>query len=121
MTTSTFIFASKSGRKISLENVSHPCPQCKHIASVQLTRSERQLILLNKRIKDTNSVRYECSECGWKNTELPAEASLANLQRYLTTTTTTTTTSYTSLPSSDDDDGASYDPKYAHSVSSCRY
>ncbi|CAO3580171.1 unnamed protein product [Absidia cylindrospora] len=116
MTTNTFIFASKSGRKISLENVSHPCPQCKHQSSVQLTRSERQFILLNRRIKDSNSVRYECTECHWKNAELPTESSMASLQRYLTTTT-----SYTSLPSSCDDYIMSYSPKTAHSISSCHY
>ncbi|SAM05900.1 hypothetical protein [Absidia glauca] len=116
MTGSTsFIFASKSGRKISLENASHPCPQCKSPASVQLTRSERQLILLNRRIKDTNSVRYECNECGWKNAELPTESSIASLYRYLNTT------SYTSLPSSDNYSISSYSIKTAHSINSCHY
>ncbi|KAI8088787.1 uncharacterized protein BX664DRAFT_358430 [Halteromyces radiatus] len=115
MTKCSFIFAGKSGRKISLENVAHSCPQCKSEASVRLTRTERQLIILNKRIKDSISVRYECEDCSWRNTELPNETSMANLQRYLTTT------SYTSLTNSDDYPMTFESGKTAYSISSFHY
>ncbi|CAO3639668.1 unnamed protein product [Cunninghamella blakesleeana] len=103
MKSNSFILVSKTGKKISLENVAHPCPQCKHHASVQLTRSERQLIVLNKRIKETTSVKYKCTECRWKDSELPSNEDDSTLQRYLTT-------SYTSLslPSTSTDDHQYY-------------
>ncbi|KAG0173842.1 hypothetical protein DFQ28_002549 [Apophysomyces sp. BC1034] len=66
----SFVIVGNPGKKISLERASHPCPRCKHL-SVQLTRSEKQLIVLNKRIANNMSVRYECSNCKWKNEELP--------------------------------------------------
>ncbi|KAI7864356.1 hypothetical protein BDF14DRAFT_1708607, partial [Spinellus fusiger] len=61
------------GKKISLEHAIHSCPRCKQM-SVQLTRSESQLILLNKRIANNMRVRYECSSCKWKNEQLPYDA-----------------------------------------------
>ncbi|KAG0189698.1 hypothetical protein DFQ28_003091 [Apophysomyces sp. BC1034] len=45
-------------------------------------RSENQWIVLNKRVSDNTRVRYECSQCHWKNEELPYDTS-ADLQRYL--------------------------------------
>lgn len=76
-----------SGKKISLEHASHPCPRCKNHASVQLTRSEKQLIVLNKRIANNMRVRYECSKCNWKNEELPYDNTmLSQLQQYLAST-----------------------------------
>ncbi|KAI8344147.1 hypothetical protein BC941DRAFT_342146, partial [Chlamydoabsidia padenii] len=71
------------GRKVSLDHTSHPCPHCHHNASVRLVRSERQLVLFNRRVRDSNSVRYECDQCRWKNTELPTETTKSQLQRYL--------------------------------------
>ncbi|KAI8391012.1 uncharacterized protein BYT42DRAFT_478843, partial [Radiomyces spectabilis] len=66
-----FFAASSSGKKISLERATHACPRCKNKASVQLMRCEKQVILFNKRITDNTTVRYECSQCRWKNEELP--------------------------------------------------
>ncbi|KAI8371606.1 uncharacterized protein BYT42DRAFT_580843 [Radiomyces spectabilis] len=82
--TGSFVLVSNSGKKISLEHASHPCPKCKSEASVQLMRSEKQLILLNKRIANNMRVRYECNKCKWKNEELPYDDdSLSHIQRYL--------------------------------------
>ncbi|CAO3614211.1 unnamed protein product [Mucor hiemalis] len=67
----TFKIVSKPGRKISLERSSHRCPKCKHCASVQLIRSEKQWLLFNKCISSVMRVRYECSKCNWHNDELP--------------------------------------------------
>ncbi|KAI7899443.1 uncharacterized protein BX663DRAFT_520941 [Cokeromyces recurvatus] len=79
-----FIIISNSGKKISLEHASHPCPRCKNPTSVQLTRSEKSLIVLNKRITDNSTVRYECSQCRWKNQMLPYDGrESAELHRYL--------------------------------------
>jgi hypothetical protein len=79
-----FVLVSNSGKKISLEQASHPCPRCKSQNSVQLTRSEKSLIVLNKRITDNSSVRYECSQCKWKNQMLPYDGrESAELERYL--------------------------------------
>lgn len=60
-------------KKIPLEQQFHPCPRCNHPSSVQLTRSETQLVIFNKQIgKSSNMrVRYECRLCGWKNEILP--------------------------------------------------
>ncbi|ORX60670.1 hypothetical protein DM01DRAFT_1404897 [Hesseltinella vesiculosa] len=66
-----FVVAGRSGKKVVLEHLGHPCPKCKALATVQLTRTERQLILFNRRIKDTATVRYECHACDWKNRSLP--------------------------------------------------
>ncbi|KAI9497774.1 hypothetical protein BDB00DRAFT_745644, partial [Zychaea mexicana] len=82
-----FVIVGNSGKKISLEHASHPCPKCKADASVQLTRSEKQLIVLNKRIANNMRVRYECSKCNWKNEELPYDnAMLTELEHYLAQT-----------------------------------
>lgn len=79
-----FVLVSNSGKKISLEHASHPCPKCKKQNSVQLTRSEKSLIVLNKRITDNSTVRYECSHCKWKNQMLPFDGrESAELDRYL--------------------------------------
>ncbi|KAI7859487.1 hypothetical protein BDC45DRAFT_530721 [Circinella umbellata] len=83
----TFVIVGNSGKKISLEHASHPCPKCKASASVQLTRSEKQLIVLNKRIANNMRVRYECSKCSWKNEELPYDNDmLTQLEHYLAQT-----------------------------------
>ncbi|KAI7906811.1 uncharacterized protein BX663DRAFT_419666, partial [Cokeromyces recurvatus] len=60
-------------RKIYLENATHPCPRCKKLDTVQLTRFENELIICNKRIGLPNnmSVRYACKSCNWKNDSLP--------------------------------------------------
>ncbi|KAL0097958.1 hypothetical protein J3Q64DRAFT_1716049 [Phycomyces blakesleeanus] len=79
---SSFVIVANPGKKISLEHATHPCPRCKHQSSVQLTRSEKQIIVLNKRISDNTSVRYECSQCRWKNEELPYDTE-AEVRRYL--------------------------------------
>ncbi|KAL1930091.1 hypothetical protein VTP01DRAFT_1245 [Rhizomucor pusillus] len=80
----SFVIVGNSGKKISLEHQSHPCPRCKSQASVQLTRSEKQLIVLNKRIANNMRVRYECSKCSWKNEELPYDSDmLTQLEKYL--------------------------------------
>ncbi|KAI7868185.1 hypothetical protein BDF14DRAFT_1797081 [Spinellus fusiger] len=71
---SNFVFVSSPGKKTLLEHATHPCPRCKHQGSVQLTRSDKQLIVLNKRISDNTSVRYECSQCRWKNEQLPYDS-----------------------------------------------
>ncbi|CAO3636939.1 unnamed protein product [Cunninghamella echinulata] len=117
MKPSHFILVSKSGKKIALENTAHPCPQCKNHASVQLTRSERQFILLNKRIKDSTSVKYECHHCHWKDSQLPnndiSTTSLMDLHRYLSTSYTTL-----SLPSSSANDLDYYYNDTVHSSSS---
>ncbi|CEJ04387.1 hypothetical protein RMCBS344292_18350 [Rhizopus microsporus] len=79
-----FILVSNSGKKISLEQAYHPCPKCKNQSSVQLTRSEKSFIFLNKRITENSRVRYECSQCKWKNQMLPYDArESAELDRYL--------------------------------------
>ncbi|KAI8993385.1 hypothetical protein BDB01DRAFT_776129 [Pilobolus umbonatus] len=79
-----FVLVSNSGKKISLEHASHPCPRCKNQGSVRLTRSEKSLIVLNKRITDNSTVRYECSQCRWKNQMLPYDSRESEeLQRYL--------------------------------------
>lgn len=84
---SGFIILSNSGKKISLEQAYHPCPKCKHQNSVQLTRSEKSFVLLNKRISENSSVRYECSQCKWKNQTLPENArESVELERYLSET-----------------------------------
>ncbi|CAO0799992.1 unnamed protein product [Mucor circinelloides] len=84
-----FVLVSNSGKKISLEHASHPCPRCKNQSSVQLTRSEKSLIVLNKRITDNSSVRYECSQCKWKNQMLPYDGrESAELDRYLSENST---------------------------------
>ncbi|KAI9473699.1 MAG: hypothetical protein EXX96DRAFT_579003 [Benjaminiella poitrasii] len=75
MMLSSFKFVSKPGKKISLERTSHPCPKCKHHASVQLIRSEKRLILFNKCVSSIIRVRYECSQCTWRNEELPLRSS----------------------------------------------
>ncbi|KAI8986390.1 hypothetical protein BDB01DRAFT_785484 [Pilobolus umbonatus] len=62
---------NKWGRRISLEHNSHPCPKCKHHASVRLTRYERKWTVLNKCISYMIRVSYECGKCKWKNEELP--------------------------------------------------
>ncbi|KAG2207924.1 uncharacterized protein EV154DRAFT_507111 [Mucor mucedo] len=67
----SFTFVSKPGKKIALERVSHPCPKCKHYASVQLIRSEKQLIVFNVILSSVMRVRYECSKCNWRNEALP--------------------------------------------------
>ncbi|KAI9029037.1 hypothetical protein CLU79DRAFT_832409 [Phycomyces nitens] len=69
----TFVLFGGLDKKISLEQQRHPCPKCKHQASVQLTRCETQLVVFNKTIGKPNNmrVRYECNECGWKNENLP--------------------------------------------------
>ncbi|KAI8330001.1 hypothetical protein EDC96DRAFT_528915 [Choanephora cucurbitarum] len=72
MSANNFTIVSTPGKKISLERNSHPCPKCRHHASVQLMRSERQFILFNKCISNSMRVRYECSKCKWKNEELPS-------------------------------------------------
>ncbi|ORZ00192.1 hypothetical protein BCR43DRAFT_521265 [Syncephalastrum racemosum] len=80
----SFVIVGNSGKKISLEHACHPCPRCKSEASVQLTRSEKQIIVLNKRIANNMRVRYECSKCNWKNEELPYDSDVvAQLQQYL--------------------------------------
>lgn len=60
-------------KKLILENSAHPCPKCKKLDTVQLTRSETCIIIFNKRIELPNSmrVRYECRMCHWKNETLP--------------------------------------------------
>lgn len=79
-----FVLVSNSGKKVSLEQASHPCPKCKSQNSVQLTRSEKSLIVLNKRITDNSRVRYECSQCKWKNQMLPYDVrDSTELDRYL--------------------------------------
>jgi hypothetical protein len=84
-----FILLSNSGKKISLEHATHPCPRCKNQNSVQLTRSEKSLILLNKRLTDNTTVRYECSQCKWKNQNLPFDGrESAELERYLSENST---------------------------------
>lgn len=84
-----FVLVSNSGKKISLEHASHPCPRCKNQNSVQLTRSEKSLIVLNKRITDNSRVRYECSQCKWKNQMLPYDGrESAELDRYLSENST---------------------------------
>lgn len=84
-----FILVSNSGKKISLEHACHPCPRCKNQNSVQLTRSEKSLIVLNKRITDNSTVRYECSQCKWKNQMLPHDGrESAELDRYLSENST---------------------------------
>ncbi|KAL0084930.1 hypothetical protein J3Q64DRAFT_1699230 [Phycomyces blakesleeanus] len=78
----SFVFVGNPGKKISLEHASHSCPRCKQL-SVQLIRSETQLIVLNKRIANNMRVRYECSSCKWKNEELPYDSdTMAQMQRY---------------------------------------
>ncbi|KAI9276452.1 hypothetical protein BY458DRAFT_505965 [Sporodiniella umbellata] len=68
-----FILVSNSGKKISLEHTYHACPKCKNENSVQLTRSEKSFIFLNRVITENSSVRYECSQCKWKNQTLPLQ------------------------------------------------
>ncbi|KAI8061557.1 hypothetical protein BC940DRAFT_262554 [Gongronella butleri] len=72
-TPSPFIFIGGNARKIPLEQQYHPCPRCRHSASVQLTRSETQLVIMNKLIGKPNNMRvqYECRQCRWKNEQLP--------------------------------------------------
>ncbi|KAI8096321.1 uncharacterized protein BX664DRAFT_291133 [Halteromyces radiatus] len=72
---SSFVLIGGNERKIPLEQQYHPCPKCHHTASVQLTRSETQLVILNKTIRKPNNmrVRYECRECHWKDQNLPDE------------------------------------------------
>ncbi|KAI8098080.1 uncharacterized protein B0P05DRAFT_523327 [Gilbertella persicaria] len=72
MSAHNFTIVSTPGKRISLEKASHPCPKCRHQASVQLIRSERQWIVFNKCISNSMRVRYECSKCRWKNEELPS-------------------------------------------------
>lgn len=82
-----FILVSNNGKKISLEQAYHPCPKCKNENSVQLTRSEKSFILLNKIISENSTVRYECSQCKWKNQMLPANIRESEeLERYLSET-----------------------------------
>ncbi|KAG2235224.1 hypothetical protein BDF21DRAFT_427428 [Thamnidium elegans] len=69
----SFTFVSKPGKKTSMEQASHPCPKCKHNASVQLIRSEKQWIIFNKIISSIMRVQYECSRCSWRNEELPVQ------------------------------------------------
>ncbi|KAI8330056.1 hypothetical protein BC941DRAFT_441396 [Chlamydoabsidia padenii] len=70
---SSFVIIGGNERKIPLEQQRHPCPRCHHIASVQLTRCETQLVILNKTIGKPNNmrVRYECCECHWRDQQLP--------------------------------------------------
>ncbi|CAO3646022.1 unnamed protein product [Cunninghamella echinulata] len=72
-TSSSFVIFGGNDRKIALEKMFHPCPRCQNSASVQLTRCETQLVILNKNIGKPNKmrVRYECSQCRWKSEELP--------------------------------------------------
>ncbi|KAI8137180.1 hypothetical protein BJV82DRAFT_675073 [Fennellomyces sp. T-0311] len=67
-----FTLVGGHDKKIPLEQQFHPCPRCEE-SSVQLTRSETQLVIFNQRIgRSTNMrVRYECQSCGWKNENLP--------------------------------------------------
>lgn len=82
-----FILLSNAGKKISLEQAYHPCPKCKSQNSVQLTRSEKSFIVLNKIISENSSVRYECSQCKWKNQMLPQDArESTELERYFSDT-----------------------------------
>jgi hypothetical protein len=67
----SFLFVKKPGKKISLEHSSHQCPKCKQ-TSVQLMRSEKRWMVFNKCIANDMKVRYECSRCSWRNTELPS-------------------------------------------------
>lgn len=84
MSTGSFVIAANPGKKISLEHATHQCPRCKNPTSVQLVRSEKQLILLNKKITNNMHVRYECSNCKWKKTELPDDdTSLDEIQKIL--------------------------------------
>ncbi|KAI9314505.1 hypothetical protein BX666DRAFT_1967424 [Dichotomocladium elegans] len=83
----SFIIVRNTGKKFSLEHGSHACPRCKDQASVQLTRSEKQIILLNKCITSSTRVRYECSKCNWKNAELPeGDTMIEEVQQYLAKT-----------------------------------
>jgi Zn ribbon nucleic-acid-binding protein len=68
-----FVIVGGADKKISLEHQGHPCPRCKLQDSVQLTRSEKQLILMNKRVGKPNNmrVRYECAHCSWNGKTLP--------------------------------------------------
>lgn len=84
MSTGSFVIAANPGKKISLEHATHQCPRCKNPTSVQLVRSEKQLILLNKKITNNMHVRYECSNCKWKKTELPEDdITLDDIQKIL--------------------------------------
>ncbi|KAI8380783.1 hypothetical protein BD560DRAFT_387101 [Blakeslea trispora] len=84
-----FVIVSNSGKKICLEQASHPCPRCKSPNSVQLTRSEKSLIVLNKRLTDNSRVRYECSQCKWKNEMLPYDGrESSESERYLSEAST---------------------------------
>jgi hypothetical protein len=69
----SFVLVGGADKKISLEHQAHPCPRCKNQNSVQLTRSEKQLILMNKRVGKPNNmrVRYECASCSWTGKSLP--------------------------------------------------
>ncbi|KAH8554561.1 hypothetical protein BGW37DRAFT_420732 [Umbelopsis sp. PMI_123] len=69
----SFVIVGGADKKISLEHQGHPCPRCKSQGSVQLTRSETQLILLNVRVGKPSHmrVRYECSKCSWNGKILP--------------------------------------------------
>ncbi|GAB5586056.1 hypothetical protein Unana1_00956 [Umbelopsis nana] len=68
-----FVIVGGADKKISLEQQGHPCPRCKSQDSVQLTRSEKQLIVLNKPVGKPNNmrVRYECANCSWNGKTLP--------------------------------------------------
>jgi hypothetical protein len=100
LTTILYIIVSKPGKKISLERTSHPCPKCKHHASVQLIRSERQWIVFNKCVSSIMRVRYECSRCNWKNEELPFDTNddmklaESRLIQYMPTTKTSASPVY---------------------------
>ncbi|KAG0749210.1 hypothetical protein G6F57_001903 [Rhizopus arrhizus] len=76
----SFNFVKAPGKKISLEQTGHPCPGCKQSSSVRLTRSERQWILFNKCISNVVRVRYECSQCKWRNEELPFDTTTELLE-----------------------------------------
>ncbi|KAI8877017.1 hypothetical protein K501DRAFT_128205, partial [Backusella circina FSU 941] len=66
----SFPLVKKPRKKISLEQSIHQCPKCKQ-TSVQLMRSEKRWMLFNKCIINDMKVRYECSRCSWRNSELP--------------------------------------------------
>ncbi|KAG2201430.1 hypothetical protein INT47_001479 [Mucor saturninus] len=69
----SFVLFNGNDKKLILENATHPCPGCKRQDTVQLTRSEKNWIVFNRRIELPNSmrVRYECRKCRWKNETLP--------------------------------------------------
>lgn len=70
---SNFTLVGGKDKKLVLENATHPCPGCKRTNTVQLTRIEKRLVIMNRRIELPNSmrVRYECRKCQWKNETLP--------------------------------------------------